>query len=294
MFDLISVGEHTFYIDYPSRIGIYKPKETNDIYLIDSGNDEKIAKRILKTINQQGWTLKAIFNTHCHADHVGGNAYLQEQTGCKIYVPDIDCGAVNNPMLNPVMLYGAYPTKELTHRFYMAEKSVALPLSEAELPDGLEYYSLCGHTMGMVGFKTIDGVHFIADSVSSSEVLKKYTVTYLIDVGQYLATLDKLESMQGGVFIPSHCEPAEDIKALTDINRRYVRKIIAEILDFCLEPRLCDDIIKYFFDNNQLGFNMMQYALIGSTVRSYLSYLKELGKITLEYNYNTLLWKTNS
>ena len=294
MFDLVSVGTHTYYIDFPSRIGIYKPDDTDAVYLIDSGNDTRIAKRVLKIINERGWSLKAIFNTHCHADHVGGNAYLQEHTGCSIYVPDIDCGAVGNPILNPVMLYGAYPTKELTRKFYMAEKSEAKPLSQAQLPEGLEWYPLCGHTMGMVGFKTVDNVWFIADSIVSAEVLKKYTVTYLIDVEQYLSSLSYLETLESGIFVPSHCEPTRDIKVLARLNKEYVGNIISEILELCSEPRLCDDIIKHFFDNNKLGFNMMQYALIGSTVRSYLSYLKNAEKLIVVFNDNKVYWQTNS
>ena len=291
MFELVPVGKRTYYIEYPSKMGIYKPDDSPFVYLIDSGNDGRIAKRILRIIEGQGWILKGIFNTHCHADHVGGNAYLQEQTDCDIYVPDVDCGAVNNPKLNPVLLYGAFPTKELTGKFYMAEKSNVMPLSEATMPDGLEWFSLYGHTMGMVGYKTADGVVFAADSVSSPDVLQRYTVTYLIDVDGFLGSLDWLDEMEAKLFVPSHCEPTADIKSLTDINRKYVKKIIAEILELCKEPKLTDQVVKHFFDNNEIVFNMMQYALIGSTVKSYLSHLKALGKITLEYIDNMVYWK---
>ena len=293
MFELVPVGKHTYYIEYPSKIGVYKPDDSPNVYLIDTGNDGRIAKRVLRIIEAQGWNLKGIFNTHCHADHVGGNAYLQNATDCDIYVPDVDCGAVNNPKLNPLMLYGAYPTKELTGKFYMAEKSNTKPLSGADLPEGLEWFTLYGHTMGMVGYKTSDGVVFVADSVSSAEVLKKYTVTYLIDVAGFLESLDWLDEMEGTLFIPSHCEPTENIKELTAVNREYVQKIIGEIITFCREPKLTDEVIKHFFDHNEIVFNMMQYALIGSTVKSYLSYLKSMGKITMVYIDNMLLWKSD-
>lgn len=294
MFELVPVGKHTYYIEHPSKIGVYKPDDSPNVYLIDSGNDGKIAKRVLRILESQGWALKGIFNTHCHADHVGGNAYLQSQTDCDIYVPDVDCGAVNNPKLNPVLLYGAYPTRELTGKFYMAEKSCVKPLSEAVLPEGLEWFSLYGHTMGMVGYKTADGVVFAADSVSSHEVLKKYTVTYLLDVAGFLDSLDWLDEIDATLFIPSHCVPTADIKELTSVNREYVQKIIDEIIELCREPKLTDQVVKYFFDNNEIVFNMMQYALISSTVKSYLSYLKSLGKITMVYIDNMVLWKSES
>jgi len=290
MFELVQVGRHTYYIDYPSKIGIYKPDDSENVYLIDSGNDGRIAKRALRTINERGWCVKAIFNTHCHADHVGGNAYFQEQTDCVAYVPDIDCAAVNFPILNSIMLYGSYPTKELANKFYMADQSVATPLSEAVMPEGLECIPLYGHTLGMVGYKTCDGVLFIADSVASPIVLEKYKVTYLVDVVGYLETLEKLEGMDGTVYVPSHGETTEDIRALTEVNREYVLKVTEDIIDFCSEPRMLDEVTKHFFDNNDVIFNMMQAALIGSTVRSYLSYLKESGRIDMVYIDNCIKW----
>ncbi len=289
MFDLVEAGQNTYYIDFPSKIGIYRQGE--DVYLIDSGNDSKIARRVLKIINERGWSLRAVFNTHCHADHIGGSAYLQENTGCKVYVPPIDCGSANYPILNPVMLYGAYPTRELKHKFHMAERCNAEPLTSQVLPSGLELFPLYGHTMGMVGFKTDDDVCFIADSIVSVEVLKKYTVTYLIDVGQYLETLSFLEGLKGRLYIPSHCKATNDLSDSIALNRQYVEKILSEIKEFCKEPRLTDEVIKHFFDNNELGFNMAQYALIGSTVKSYLSYLQQQEMISMVFSGNMLYWQ---
>ncbi len=293
MFDLIELGNSTYYVDFPSKIGIYKT-QGDKVYLIDSGNDKAIARRVLKMLNSRGWKLEAIFNTHCHADHVGGNSFLQENTGCKVYVPDIDCGSVNFPILNPVMLCGAYPAKELMGRFYMADGCVAEPLSSAVLPEGLEWFPLLGHTMGMVGFKTPDKVCFIADSVASSDVLQKYTVTYIISIGDYLKTLNYLETLGDTVFVPSHCEVTRDIASLTALNRSCVEKILQEITELCKTPQLPDDITKHFFDNNQLVFNVMQHSLIGSTVRSYLSYLQSLGRVEAVCIENRVYWQAIS
>lgn len=42
---------------------------------------------ILNTLDEKGWTLTHIFNTHHHYDHAGGNLELKEKTGCTIYGP---------------------------------------------------------------------------------------------------------------------------------------------------------------------------------------------------------------
>jgi hydroxyacylglutathione hydrolase len=51
--------------------------------VIDPGGD---GARILAKLQAEGWTLEKIINTHCHFDHVGGNAYLVEQTGAELAV----------------------------------------------------------------------------------------------------------------------------------------------------------------------------------------------------------------
>ena len=63
--------------------------DEKDVCLIDSGNDKDAGRRIRQVLDANGWHLTAIYNTHAHADHIGGNRYLQGQTGCRVYAPGI-------------------------------------------------------------------------------------------------------------------------------------------------------------------------------------------------------------
>ncbi|CAG7856016.1 hydroxyacylglutathione hydrolase [biofilm metagenome] len=63
----------------------------NYIYLVhDSQNgetatiDPALAQPVLMALQEKGWQLTTIFNTHHHSDHVGGNLELKARTGCKI------------------------------------------------------------------------------------------------------------------------------------------------------------------------------------------------------------------
>jgi hydroxyacylglutathione hydrolase len=49
--------------------------------------DTPDADAILKALKEAGWGLDFIFNTHWHPDHAGGNAKVQEATGCQIVGP---------------------------------------------------------------------------------------------------------------------------------------------------------------------------------------------------------------
>lgn len=59
--------------------------------LHDSGSgetvcvDPSLAAPVVFLLEEKGWRLTAIWSTHHHNDHVGGNAELQAITGCDVY-----------------------------------------------------------------------------------------------------------------------------------------------------------------------------------------------------------------
>ena len=168
MYELIQVAENSYYIQSPAKIGLVKLNE-KEVCLIDTGNDKDAGKKIKKVLDANGWTLKAIYNTHSNADHIGGNQYLQKQTGCKIYAPGIECDFTNHPILEPAYLYGGCPPKDLRHKFLLAQESKVEYLNKDVLPEGLEIIELPGHFFDMVGFRTKDDVVYLADCLSSKE-----------------------------------------------------------------------------------------------------------------------------
>ena len=90
MYELIQVSEHNYYIQCPAKIGLVKLNDT-EVCLIDSGSDKDAGRKVRQILDANGWKLRAIYNTHSNADHIGGNKYLQGQTGCRIYAPGIEC-----------------------------------------------------------------------------------------------------------------------------------------------------------------------------------------------------------
>ena len=69
----------------------------NYIYLINdqvSGEtaviDPALAQPVLDVLENKGWRLSYILNTHHHWDHVGGNLELKQKTGCKIIAAQAD------------------------------------------------------------------------------------------------------------------------------------------------------------------------------------------------------------
>ena len=290
MYELIQVSPRCYYIQCPAKIGLVKLSET-EVCLIDSGNDKDAGKKVRKILDANGWTLRMSLNTHSHADHVGGNKYLQDQTGCAVYAPGIEADFTNHPLLEPAFLYGGCPPKELRHKFLRAQESHALPLTEDVLPEGFEIIPLPGHSFDMVGFRAPDGVVYLADCLSGKETLDKYQVAFLYDVSSYLRTLETVKAMEASIFIPSHAEATDCIAPLAQYNIDKVLAIGEKICRLCQTPLCFEELLQRIFTEYALTMTVEQYALVGSTLHSYLTWLKESNRLTLRIEDNRLLWQ---
>ena len=290
MYELNHITGNSYYIQSPSKMGLVKLNDT-DVCLIDSGNDKDAGRKVRQLLDANGWHLTAIYNTHSNADHIGGNRYLQGQTKCRIYAQGIECDITRHPVLEPAFLYGGFPPKDLRHKFLMAQESDAQELTPAVLPEGFELLQLPGHFFHMVGFRSPDDVVYLADCLSSRETLDKYQIGFLYDVAAYLDTLEKVKTMQAAAFVPAHAQVTEDIAPLAQYNIDKVHEIADHMVELCAEPVMFEELLKKLFDDYGLTLTFEQYVLVGSTVKSYLAWLKDTGRLTALFEDNRLLWR---
>ena len=290
MYELNHIIGNSYYIQSPSKMGLVKLNDT-DVCLIDSGNDKDAGRKVRQLLDANGWHLTAIYNTHSNADHIGGNRYLQGQTKCKIYAQGIECDITRHPVLEPAFLYGGFPPKDLRHKFLMAQESGAKELTPGVLPEGFALLQLPGHFFHMVGFRSPDDVVYLADCLSSRETLDKYQIGFVYDVAAYLDTLEKVKTMQAAAFVPAHAEVTEDIAPLAQYNIDKVLEIADHMVELCAEPVIFEELLKKLFDDYGLTLTFEQYVLVGSTVKSYLAWLKDTGRLTALFEDNRLLWR---
>lgn len=291
MFELIPITEKSYYIQSPAKIGLVRLNET-EVCLIDSGNDKDAGRKVRQILDANGWKLTAIYNTHSNADHIGGNKYLQSQTGCRVFAPGIECCFTKHPVLEPSFLYGGYPCKDLRHKFLMAQESDCEALSEESLPEGFGLIPLPGHFFDMTGFRTPDDVVFLADCLSSRETLDKYQIGFIYDVAAYVETLKKVMELQAKLFVPSHAPVTEDIRDLAQHNLDKVNEIAESIVRICSSPLNFEVILQKLFAQYGLEMNFEQYVLVGSTVKSYLAWLKDAGRLAVSFEDGMLLWQS--
>lgn len=293
MYELIQAGPHTWYMECPTRVGLWEMGEGR-VCLIDAGSDKDAAKKLLRHIEARGWKLDRVLNTHSHADHIGGNRLLQQRTGCAIYCPGVDWAFARFPVLEPAYLYGGRPGGPLKNKFLMASESEVQLLGPEALPEGLELLDLPGHSFSQAAFKTPDEVWFLADCLASAATLEKYHVAVQCDPDLARQSLLRVMELEGKLFVPAHV-PAMDqagLRALAAANLAKMNEIEALLLELCAGGAGFDGILKSVFDHYGLALDLSQYVLVGSTLRSYLSSLTDQGRLETRFCQNQLLWHT--
>ena len=97
--------------------------------------------------------------------------------------------------------------------------------------------------------------------------------------------------MQARLFVPAHADACGEIASLAQYNIDKVLEIAEKIVALCAEPLCFEAILQKLFTDYALTMNFEQYVLVGSTVRSYLAWLKDEGRLAALFEDNKLLWR---
>ncbi|MBQ5632196.1 MAG: MBL fold metallo-hydrolase, partial [Treponema sp.] len=208
---VINISDCIYYISGPTNIGIIEERLSDtksNLYMIDSGCNTEDGKRIFTEIteyfSQKDITIKAIINTHSHADHCGANNYIQQKTNCEIWITENEQGSLINPFLQPIISWGGNPLPEINSSYYVAEKTVPNKIintnEKLTLNNGikLSFINLPGHYFEMIGILCENDnkkILFASDGIFGRKNIGKYWIPFLYDVKEFKNSLDTISSL---------------------------------------------------------------------------------------------------
>jgi len=294
LYELVKLGEKTYFVDCPTRIGIYKIND-KDVCLIDSGNNPDAGKKVLKICEEQGWNITHIINTHAHADHNGGNAVIQRRTGCTILANGYDLCKISYPRLNNCCTFGARTPAELDNKFMLAEKSQASQITTVNIPEGLSFDVYPGHSFDQIAVMCDDGTLFTGDILCGRTTIEKYHIFFVRDAQEYEKSATAICERDAKVYCAAHYPPIyskDELRQLAELNISKMHEIFGVIKSICGNGATFEQVLKETLDHYGLELSFNQYAIAGSTVRGFLAYLHDIGEIDVQFSDNYLVWKT--
>ncbi len=279
-----------------------------EVYLIDSGCTEIDGEYVLDVLKaffeQQGqsFSLKAIITTHGHADHCGAHNFLKEETGCQLWAAKHEQGAMETPIIQGTVLWGGYPPHEMRTLFFMPSPTYVDHFISAdetiELSGGrkLSFMELNGHSYEnqcvIISDKNDKKVIFPGDNIFPRNEIINHWIPLILNPVQYMESLDKLCAIENVEWcIPSHGDFLKrNINEAAELNKIAIISTRTCILNSLkTKKRLtAEEIVKYVADKNDMQLSFSQYALVYSTVKSYIAVMHDAREIKMEVSDNKL------
>jgi glyoxylase-like metal-dependent hydrolase (beta-lactamase superfamily II) len=239
---------HVFVRDWLSANNVLLRSPDGHV-LIDSGyvSHAPLTLALLRSERGlQGEPLARIVNTHCHSDHMGGNASVQRAYGCPIALPEGEAPVVARWDTKALLLDYADQTAD---RFVADE---ILHAGTAYVWGGLEWQALAapGHDMGALVFYNPE--HRI---LISGDALWENGYGFIMPAAMdpvalpaTRATLDLIAALDVRVVIPGHGDVFLDVApaleraykraaAFEADDARVARYALKALLMFCLLDR---------------------------------------------------------
>lgn len=283
----------------------YLPSAVNSVVLengdggalvIDTGLDESHARKLLKALEEAGLVPSAILNTHSHADHHGGNVFiLKKYPALEVFAPPLEAAIIQNPLLEPLYLFGACPPPELQTKFLLAPASPAQSIEAGQHTLGgveVELLDIPGHAVQMFAVRVGD-VLYAADGLFGPDSLQKHPLTFCADSAQQKASAQRLGELSGvRTVLPGHGEPTSDLPALAQLNvQAYERTTEAVLAAVSEDAGTVDELLARVCD--QLGVQMANAGAVvlnRSVVSAHLSELRARGQVKMEIVGNRLIF----
>ena len=309
---IIELSTGVYVIPGTTNIGVITNEKGTEVevYLVDSGCTEIDGEYVLDVLKAffeqlgQTFTLKAIITTHGHADHCGAHNFLYEETGCEFWAARHEQGAMETPIMQAAVLWGAYPPHELRTLFFMpASTRVDRIISQNDLIElsggrSLSFIELKGHSYETLGVIITDKngrkVIFPGDNIFPRNEIINHWIPLILNPVEYMESLDTLCAIEKVDWcIPSHGDFLKrNINEAAELNKIAIISTRTCILDSLkTKKRLTiEDIVKYVADKNDMKLSLSQYALVSSTIKSYISVMHDAREIKMEVDNNKLYY----
>lgn len=276
------------------RVNIGVVINGKEAVFIDSGLDESQARKAAQAIEQAKLRAVAVINTHAHADHSGGNAFLRKRAGVAVYAPPIEAAFIQHPELEPFYLFGAAPFPAIDGKWFHAAPSPVDHIlgSTVFLCNlTLEILPTPGHSINQVGVLTTD-VAYLGDALMAPSLLERYPIQYCYDVAAHRKTLATLATLEKAWYVGAHFPPTRDLEGALAANRRNLERTAEAVLGSVYSAATTEEVVARAAEAlGVLSMDPPAYLLNAAAIKAHLSEHVREGRLEFEIQSGRPIWR---
>jgi glyoxylase-like metal-dependent hydrolase (beta-lactamase superfamily II) len=278
----------------PGRVNIGVILGQGEAALIDTGLDENGARKALQAVEQAGARVTAILNTHAHADHCGGNAFVRKRTGATTYAPPIEAALIAHPEIEPWYLFGAAPFPAIDTKWFHADASPVEHLLKDSVQlcgVALEILPTPGHSIGQVAVLTPE-VAFLGDALVAPELLERYPIQYVYDVLMHRETLKQFPALRQPWCVGAHFPPTRDLEGLLAANLRNLERTAQAVWDALASTASTEEVVARTAEAlGVLSMEPSSYLLNAAAIKAHLSAFAREGRAAFRIDDGRPTWQ---
>ena len=147
----------------------------------------------------------------------------------------------------------------------------------------------------LVTSKNARKILFLGDGLLGYKTINRYWISFLINYKKLLSSFEKINQIKADLYIPSHGEITSSISETVEMNQIAILSTESCILkELKKSPLSTENLVKKVCEKNAINLKLMQYALITSTIKSYLTVMYNEQKVDFTIEDNILLWHLKS
>lgn len=297
------IRNNTYFREAKTCIGAYKSH--GEALLVDSGLSRRNAREAADALGT--CRITAVFNTHGHADHCGGNRFLQEHHRCQVLAPAGEAPFIEDTTLEATYLFGSGPPPSFRNRFLCAEPStvqqrirpggpagpVPVPFAPGGRDAGLRAIGLPGHSPDMMGLLTPDGILFLGDALVEETLVERHPLLYTYQPARHRQALETLRNAPAKGYVLAHGGFRTGIGALIDLNLASLDRLSGEILTLLHRqgPLSPEGLHEAILDRFGIQETVTTYAINRTVLMAHLSDLCERERADLRVGNGQLLFR---
>ncbi|MBF4692100.1 MBL fold metallo-hydrolase [Fusibacter ferrireducens] len=285
--EIVKVFGNTYCIDTGMTYIPFYKLNAREIVLLDSGYGIGEREGINALIDDNGYHVYGIINSHAHIDHVGNNMFFKEKDKAIIAMTRLEAALCSSEE-SVKAYFGGHTLKSVRGHFetMITETDILIDPEDECIEMGGAIFKIIptpGHSPAHISIITPDDVVYVGDTLISYEVMQGAKMPYAFILSVDFMSKKKLAKLNCEHFIVAHKGIYSNIENLVNDNIAFYKQRAQRVYDVVHKPMTLEEILRAVIREFNINVRSIhKQRVINRMMCSFVDYLIEIEQLKAE------------